>query len=165
MLFLGKKRNTYTFTLPSAGLAKHLKQNKAQSHSVLRCSYNVDMEKQWQEIDEFSFLFCCCCFLRLSQQLSWHSVCFKVKADSPHWWAETTTPVWRWWPADFCWQPVGSVCCSAPDPTGSSPDAPLHSRPGCLRITQQNTTQHTRCKCDKCFVQKCTIALLIVGGS
>lgn len=51
---------------------------------------------------------------------------------SPRWWAETATPVWRWWPAGSCWQPVGSVCCSALGPTGSSPAAPLRSLPRCL---------------------------------
>lgn len=106
-----------------------------------------------------SVFFFCCPFWKVftAAVLTW--CLFQVKADSPHWWAETATPVLRWWPADFCWQPVGSVCCSAPDPTGSSPDAPLHSLPGCLHMAQHKPTQHNRCKCDKCFVQKCTIAL------
>lgn len=44
----------------------------------------------------------------------------------------TETPVWRWWPVGSCWQLVWSVCCSALDPTGSSPAALLHSLPCCL---------------------------------
>lgn len=61
---------------------------------------------------------------------------------SLRWWAETETPVWRWWPAGSCWPLVWSACCSALGSTGSWPAAPLRSRPCCLQT--QHMERRTR---------------------